>query len=221
MDEPAITLEDLSASTGVEPRTLRSWVSEGLLLPPLRSGRGAIYPRSNADRALAIRALKDIHGLTLAKIGRLFLTASDEQIGKWAAEAQRPQGSARDYLRALRKPGTRAPDESDERSALPLIATAYSMAPWPDRSGEDRPPLLPPGAQGFPDLGRIEKLVALLQSLLAAPAPRRAQGTTWTRIEITPDLEIAVRGELTPSERHLFLQLADQLRALLNERTLP
>jgi hypothetical protein len=71
------------------------------------------------------------------------------------------------------------------------------------------------------DLGRIEKLIAMLQSLLAEPAQRRSRGTVWTRIEITPDLELAVRGELTPSERHLFLQLADQLRALLTERTLP
>jgi hypothetical protein len=84
-----------------------------------------------------------------------------------------------------------------------------------------RSPSSPEGSAGLADLGRIEKLIVLLQSLLAEPAPRRAQGMVWTRIEITPDLEIAVRGELAPPERHLFLQLADQLRALLNERTLP
>jgi DNA-binding transcriptional MerR regulator len=105
MLEPDLTLEDLSERTGVETRTLRSWVSEGLLAPPLKAGRGARYPASNADRALAVRALKDLHGLSLAEIGRRFMMASQEQIRDWALEAgttSAPPGSARDYLVRLR-----------------------------------------------------------------------------------------------------------------------
>jgi DNA-binding transcriptional MerR regulator len=215
MDEKEVTLDELSARSGVEPRTLRSWVSEGLLLPPSRSGRGATYPQENLARALAIRALKDIHGLALAKIGRLFLTASHQQIRDWARQAGNlPQGSARDYLRGLRRAGVAEAsvgEDPDWQGARPM-----SMSRRRARS-----PSSPEGSAGLAELGRIEKLIVLLQSLLAEPAPRRAQGMVWTRIEITPDLEIAVRGELAPSERHLFLQLADQLRALLNERTLP
>jgi L-alanine-DL-glutamate epimerase-like enolase superfamily enzyme len=51
------------------------------------------------------------------------------------------------------------------------------------------------------------------------PAARRSQSAIWTRITITSDLELSVRGELSPSERHLFEQLADQLRAILTGRT--
>ena len=50
-------------------------------------------------------------------------------------------------------------------------------------------------------------------------SPRRARGTIWTRISVTPDLEISVRGDLDPIERDIFEQLADQLRAILTGRT--
>ena len=48
-----ISLDDLSDLTGVERRTLRSWVADGLLSAPLKVGRGALYPRANVDRAMA------------------------------------------------------------------------------------------------------------------------------------------------------------------------
>ena len=101
MSGDEITLEELSERTGVEARTLRSWVSEGLLSPPFKAGRGARYPASNADRALAVRALKDLHGLSLAEIGRRFMMATEDQIREWAIETgptSAPRGTARDYL---------------------------------------------------------------------------------------------------------------------------
>lgn len=221
MDQTGVTLEELSTRSGVEQRTLRSWIAEGLLAPPLRSGRGATYPAANIDRALAIRALKDIHGLTLAKIGRMFLTASDRQIRSWAEEAGGllpPPGSARDYLRALREKDARGPAEPDAPVGIRAARFERRFSIF------HKPSLLSPSPEGDvspADRGRLEKLIVMLQTLLAEPAQRRSRGTVWTRIEITPDLELAVRGELDPAERQLFLQLADQIRALLTERTMP
>ena len=84
MELNGLTLEELSERTGVEARTLRSWVSDGLLSPPLKGGRGARYPASNVDRALAVRALKDLHGLSMSEIGRRFMMATEERIREWA-----------------------------------------------------------------------------------------------------------------------------------------
>ena len=75
---------------------------------------------------------------------------------------------------------------------------------------------MPPGAH---DLARMERLILELGRLLDGPAPRRSRGTIWTRISVTPDLEISVRGDLDPIERDIFEQLADQLRAILTGRT--
>jgi DNA-binding transcriptional MerR regulator len=230
MDKQDLTLEELSSRTGVEARTLRSWVSEGLLAPPFKPGRGARYPASNADRALAIRALKDLHGLTLAEIGRRFLMANDEQIREWASSAGQtsaPPGSAREYLKMLRGRAAAAEAARPDRSAMSamFIARSVQAADPAERPGpiyESRRSIAEHTshpAAGATDRTRIEQLILALEGLLAAPAPRRATSTTWTRIGITADLELSVRGDLAPAERLLFEQLADQLRAILTGRT--
>jgi hypothetical protein len=68
------------------------------------------------------------------------------------------------------------------------------------------------------DLANIERLILQLEKVLETPAPRRSRGSIWTRISVTPDLELSVRGDLEPRERILFEQLADQLRAILTGR---
>lgn len=226
MADDELTLEELSERTGVESRTLRSWVSEGLLAPPLKQGRGATYPASNADRALAVRALKDLHGLTLSEIGRRFIMATEEEIREWALEAgpsATARGSARDYLskikRGVAKGNTpkllmkrRIADDSAMASVDPVLDQEYSMRRIPARLSK-----LPKDRQA--DLASIERLILQLEKVLEVPAPRRSRGTIWTRISVTPDLEISVRGDLSPRERVLFEQLADQFRAVLTGRS--
>lgn len=216
MQEDDVTLEELSAQTGVEPRTLRSWVSEGLLAPPLKPGRGARYPASNVDRALAIRALKDNHRLSMAEIGRRLMMASAAEIGQWAASMGRGQpGSARGYLRRIgagRQERVQDPVPRDGRPPpIPAPAERPSRGPAANRArGHD------PG-----ELAGIERLIRPLEAVLRSPAPRRSRGTVWTRISVTPDLELSVRGDLDPDERALFEQLADNFRAILSGGNTP
>jgi DNA-binding transcriptional MerR regulator len=225
MDDDELTLEELSERTGVEARTLRSWVSEGLLAPPFKPGRAARYPASNADRALAVRALKDVYGLSFAEIGRRLMMASEEQIRAWALEAgavTTGRGSARDYLRSIREREQQRQARSqlaDTPRGLDPQASRQSPASStsPAHGGYAYSPRLPGRARA--DLASIEKLIFLLGHLLEAPAPRRSRGAIWTRIAITPDLEISVRGELEPRERALFEQLADHIRAILIGRS--
>lgn len=217
MLELGLTLESLSEKAGVEARTLRSWISEGLLAPPFKPGRGAQYPLSNLDRALAVRTLKDLYGLSLSEIGRRFMMASDEQIRAWALEvgpATSSKGTAREYLRRL---GQKA--EHDGEASVSegfLEGKAPSASPKTTTNRSQRRML--PGT-GQTDLASIERLTLQLEEILEAPAPRRSRGVVWTRISVTPDLEISVRGELEPGERVLFEQLADQFRAILTGRT--
>ena len=223
MSEDEITLEELSERTGVEARTLRSWVSEGLLSPPFKAGRGASYPASNADRALAVRVLKDLHGLSLSEIGRRFLMATEGEIREWALQtgpASAPRGSARDYLSRIQA-----------RSAKPVSAP-QSMDSHPQASFSSEPKFAPRSArfslrshsglrgdERAAELANIEQLILQLEQVLKTPAPRRSRGAIWTRISVTPDLEISIRGDLEPRERILFEQLADQFRAILTGRT--
>jgi len=222
MDESELTLEELAERSGVEPRTLRSWVSEGLLSPPYKPGRGARYPATNADRALAVRALKDIHGLSMSEIGRRFMMTTENQIREWALEmspASAPPGSARDYLSRIQahsaKSKSTAPlpmadgEPSTSSPKLPLACSPTPPVSAPRQNGDERPE----------DLANIEQLILQLEKVVAAPASKRSRGMIWTRIAVTPDLELSVRGDLEPRERILFEQLADQFRAILTGRT--
>ncbi len=203
-----LTLDEISRRSGVEPRTLRSWISAGLLAPPYRPGRGARYPAGNLDRALAVRALKEQHGLSLAEIGRRFMTASEDQIRQWAAEAgatTAPPGSAREYVRQIRQRGAAArPPERPSNEASWRFLADHS----PARGGRRREA----------ELASLERLIIELERVLGRPASRRARSSVWTRIPVTPNLELSVRGHLEPRERVLFEQLADQLRAILTGR---
>ncbi len=210
MAEEELTLEELSERSGVEQRTLRSWVGKGLLSPPLKAGRGATYPASNANRALAVRALKDVHGLSLAEIRRRFMMAKEQQIEEWAlepGEAAAAPGAARAYIRMIQKRG-----RADE-------------APARDSPSEACLDAAPPHARHFRREGRagdpaiLEHLILELERILQTPTPRRSRGAVWTRIAVTPDLELSIRGDLEPRERLLFELLADQLRAFLTGRS--
>jgi len=223
MSEDELTLEELADRSGVEPRTLRSWVSEGLLAPPFKPGRGARYPASNADRALAIRVLKDGHGLSFAEIGRRFMMASEEQIRQWALQAgpvPEARGSARDYVRGLQSRGLAEP----QQDALRLYRTQTQASAEPIFEVPHGEPAMPfdqaaRSGNWQAELASIERLILHLQLVLEVPALRRSRGAVWTRIAVTPDLELSVRGELQPRERALFEQLADQFRAILTGRT--
>ena len=154
------------------------------------------------------------------------MLSTDDQIREWALEAgptSVPRGTAREYLSRIRA-----------RSVSQEPTQESESAPWETLSSPapDVPPPKPRSG-GMPlrsrrasrtqvrqeELASIERLILQLEEVLDAPAPRRSRGTTWTRISVTPDLEISVRGDLDPRERILFEQLADQFRAILTGRT--
>lgn len=230
MTDDGITLEELSERSGVEARTLRSWIREGLLSPPYKPGRGARYPTSNIDRALAVRVLKIMYGLSLSEIGRKFMMASEEEISEWARDAQLLQsnkkGSAREYIRRARaRSGIRASrsmstsipspmyQACEDDIAMSCSAPLLEDLPESPHSGQDDE-----GA-GPEELASIAKLIRHIEHLLDAPAPNRSSSTCWTHISVTPDFELCVKGDLEPRERIIFERLADQLRAILTGRT--
>ena len=71
MAEPDLTqrwsVDELAAKTGVTVRTLRFYVSEGLLPPPVRAGRLAWYGSTHRARLELVQELQQ-HGYTLAAI---------------------------------------------------------------------------------------------------------------------------------------------------------
>ena len=58
-DASGLTLQALASETGVEPRTIRSYVEKGVIPGPESLGRGARYPRETLDRLKVLQLLRD------------------------------------------------------------------------------------------------------------------------------------------------------------------
>lgn len=65
MDE--LSLAELSERAEVPPRTIRFYITQGLLPGPVRSGRAAVYGRVHLDLLKRIRGLQ-AQGRTLAEV---------------------------------------------------------------------------------------------------------------------------------------------------------
>jgi len=65
-----IKLSELSTQAGVPPRTIRLYISRGLLAGPLRGGRGAVYGKEHLETLHKIRDLQ-AKGLTLKEIAHV------------------------------------------------------------------------------------------------------------------------------------------------------
>lgn len=64
------TLAELAEATEISPRTIRFYISRGLLPGPVKAGRGAVYTRAHLARLERIKALQ-AQGRHLSEIGPL------------------------------------------------------------------------------------------------------------------------------------------------------
>jgi DNA-binding transcriptional MerR regulator len=92
-------VEQLAAECEVSVDTVRFYQAKGLLPPPLRRGRVALYGDEHADRIRRIRGLQS-KGLTLSVIGRMLagtLTPTDADLAAAIAVAQ-SDGADEEFL---------------------------------------------------------------------------------------------------------------------------
>lgn len=68
--EEGKTLAELADATGIPARTIRFYISRGLLEGPLKAGRGALYTGAHQERLEKIKALQ-AEGRLLSEIAPL------------------------------------------------------------------------------------------------------------------------------------------------------
>jgi DNA-binding transcriptional MerR regulator len=190
------SLADLAAASGLEPRTIRYWVAQGLLPPPLTRGPAARYPADTLSRLLAIRTMRDALGMSLTDIRKELLVANPEQIAAYASRAEtlakpspptvNPASSALDYIASLRAGVPKPPPSVAAEAAAPRPRAATGLEALEHRLGQGRP----------------------------EPA-RKARAEEWLRIPVTPDVELTVRGPLDAEQRTRFERCADLIRDIL------
>jgi DNA-binding transcriptional MerR regulator len=209
------TLEDLAKIVRINPRTIRSYIQQGLLSGPDSLGRNARYSDYHLKRLRVIRTLKEVHHLPLSEIRRIVTMAGPEEdiqirlvpmdgeiqieVRDGAEEEAPAPSSALDYVRARRASAQEKRVETKAEAPTAPLPMLRSMTEQDDSA--------------------TSPLEALLHKLrdqgMLANVPRKTRGEEWVRLEVTPDIEIHVRGQLRREQLSDFEQLADLMRHIL------
>ena len=220
------SLEELAKRVGIQPRTIRSYINQGLLRGPDSLGRNARYSEYHRKRLMVIKRLKDELRLPLSEIRRLInMAGPDEDIhlqaiphpgqdDPGAEEKIEIHSSPLDYPEsAAEADGGEDQDDDEAMSALDYVRQRKAMATGGVPSFLARRPQ-PSGD------GPIEELLEQLRDLLGqSTVVRKTRGEEWVHLEVTPDIQIQVRGHLSPEQLAGFEELADMMRHILLGRS--
>ena len=174
MPDDAYSINDLSRLTGLNVRTIRYYLAQGLIPASGESGPGAHYGQGHLDRLRLIKRLQTQY-LPNAEIRRRLAPLSDQEVAGLLAEQgdasiEPDRGSALDYIRNLLgtpAPAARAPaapdPEPDPDFDTP-VRRGPSIAPEP-------PPLFKPASR----LARLTSMPPMLSAAPEEPAAGRAR----------------------------------------------
>jgi DNA-binding transcriptional MerR regulator len=184
MDMRTYSLKELAELTGLEARTIRSYIAKGLLQGPMSRGRTASYSEHHLERLQQIQVLKS-RGMSLDEIRQSLLHAHTRL----------------DPARSLPILRGRPRRDAALESPMDRIDAFDFHVSIPETRGVDAPLL---------------RLLRILQGAVhTRDAHRRSKTEIWTQVEVTPEIQLQVRGELSERERELVREIADHLRDIL------
>jgi DNA-binding transcriptional MerR regulator len=193
MSTESYSLTELAGATGLEERTIRSYIERGLLPGANARGRASSYSHEHLARLNIIMSLRRARpNIGLSEI-RIFLqNLSPEQIKRFADGEITATSRVTDPV--IRTEDTESGTASYEDIEMPRTIWARSSA----------------------SLTGVERLVCILRDV----SGQKALGSTskvegWQRIAVTPDIELSVRAGFDDTLVAAFRELADLLRHLL------
>ena len=186
-----LTIEELAERSGVSVRTIRFYITEGLLPSPHTRGRNAAYTEEALDRLILIQRLKDAH-LPLKEIRDQLASLSPSRIHQLSSE--------QDLNLPNQTISFGAPVElpHEDSSALDYISrvldarSVYHTSPLQKKLLADK---------NFP--------------LMRSPAPQEPE-ESWRRVEIAPGVELHIRAGLDPQTEKKIAQIIEMARILFS-----
>ena len=240
--QPSYTARELEEETGFDRRTIAYYVQEGLLPRVGRRGPRTRYPRLVRDRLLFIRRVREaeeageVSAVSLSDMRMVFERVPPALIAKVAdgGIAVMPELVQRGST-AFRLPGMRRARLEERvmgrrgRADEPRFHGPVASPPPPDRPVDEEPMPAPMDLEIMRDAGTGEAeaweegdedpgdaLRALRDRARERVASSRSPMDTWTRIGITPEIEVSVRG-ITDEDSGLVAKFRRALRGLLGE----
>lgn len=187
--EPRYSLTELADLASVTPRTIRYYITQGLLRGPATSGPGAKYDDIDLARLGLIKRLQAEHQ-PLAEIRTQLEALGDDAILQLHDETPAPPpDSALDYIRRVTGRSRAA------EASAPYLSRAFMTAPSAPATPAPAPSMAPPGPG--PDV-RLER-------------------SQWERIDLAPDVELHIRRPLGRATAKRVDRLIAIARDLLEE----
>ena len=194
MSDGSYSLAELAEFTGLEERTIRSYIERGLLAGANARGRAASYSDEHLARLNIIMSLRRARpNIGLSEIRVFLQNLSPDQIKRFAGGEITATSRATDTL--IRTEDPESGTATTEGIEMPRTTD------W---------------ARSAARLTGVERLVCILREV----SGQKALGLTskvegWQRIAVTPDIELSVRAGFDESLVAAFRELADLLRHLL------
>lgn len=216
---PSYTAKELERETGVDRRTIAYYVQEGLLPKVGRRGRRTRYPKLFRDRLLFIRRVREaeeegeVSPVSLRDIRKVFERVPPALIAGVADGriAVTPE-LVSEPSTAFRTPGMRHSLLRERVRGVREVRPLYSRLPersyGPTRAYDDESELADALADALADLHEAARR-------RAAEMPESRN--TWTRIEISPDIVLSVRGA-SGEDDHLVERVRMAMLELLARR---
>jgi DNA-binding transcriptional MerR regulator len=233
MPTDTYSIADLARLSGVNVRTIRYYLAQGLLPGSGESGPGAHYGEGHLDRLRLTKRLQAQH-LPLSEIRRRLAELSDTDVAGLVATAPEPASapttSALEYVRGLLGASFAQRATSMPSSASLLASPAAPAAPAPPAPpAQPRPMLgrarhaamgigseLPPAVSDA-EIGEAAS-AAPASAAHAAPAePAGPERSQWERLELSPNIELHVRRPLSRLEQKRVERLITIARQVLKE----
>ena len=242
----SFTTEELERATGFDRRTIAYYVQKGLIPKVGRRGPRTRYPKLVMDRLLCIRRIREaeeageIEAVSLGAMQAIFSRVSAELIAR-VADGETPVATAFAGGTAAAERSHRARLAAMEASWSATEVRERSK-PYAFESDDKTPPkrrlsramaaepAMPSGdASAEEDWDEAADLAletetelgdALSELQTRARNRQRKPGSLdrWSRVEISPDVAISVRG-VTDEDVPLLESVGKKLRRLISDRT--
>jgi DNA-binding transcriptional MerR regulator len=207
MDEDLLSISELAETVGVSVRTIRYYIAEGLLPPPLSAGPGSHYSQMHIERLREIAELKAAF-LPLKEIRRLLPLREHGVISQEvSAEPSSPAPGAVAFLahEPVSEPSAPAPPAETWRdshsTAAEYLAELRETSPAYARALARE---------------RVRHRTAHESPVVAEASPVHDQGGSWRRLTIGDDAELLVREEVYVRRRDKIEWLIDWARRVLD-----
>jgi DNA-binding transcriptional MerR regulator len=194
-EQPRYNLSELTDEAGVSVRTVRYYIAEGLLPPPVTAGPRSFYTQSHLDRLRLIDRLKTSY-LPLKEIRRRLTALDDDEVRRLLEPDAAIRPAIAPAARTVEESPPAPPDSASSYIARLLHRPAPAAAPKP------APP--PQLAMRMPEAVRVEARTPNdepadpFDFMLAESAEDTG---TWRRIPLGDDAELVIRDELYQRKR--------------------